>query len=298
MKRALMALLVLGVALLLGEMFACDCCKSKSGSEPAPAPAAGDDPGKQVTRPSDEERQAAKQIDRTPPADDRPPMPLDWVTIPAGTFIMGCEETTEGCAKKERPRHEVRISTAFQMNPTTVTNQQYRLCVEAGACSLPTWADWYNTLPANFPVVGVTWYQAKAFCEWAGGSLPTEAQWEYAARGGVDAPTYGPMDDIAWHRTNSNRTLHPAGLKTPNAYGLYDMLGNVWEWCADYYDADYYAKSPSVDPTGPESSLADYRVLRGSNYNTFRRMDVAERSNDEAGNAFDGVGFRCVRTAF
>ncbi|MGQ9592836.1 MAG: formylglycine-generating enzyme family protein, partial [Planctomycetota bacterium] len=101
--------------------------------------------------------------------------------------------------------------------------------------------------------------------------LPTEAQWEYACRAGTTGPYAGTsrLGDMGWYDANSGGTTHPVGKKTPNGFGLYDMHGNVWEWCADSYDERYYARSPRKDPTGPSSG--DHRVVRGGSWNNFGR---------------------------
>jgi formylglycine-generating enzyme required for sulfatase activity len=115
----------------------------------------------------------------------------------------------------------------------------------------------------NHPVSPVSWYGAKAFCEWMGGRLPTEAEWEYAARGGTLSKGYqysgsDSAEAVAWIKSFS--VCYPVGIKQPNELGLYDMSGNVWEWCWDWYDETYYCQSPVDNPTGPPSG--QYRVLR------------------------------------
>jgi formylglycine-generating enzyme required for sulfatase activity len=298
MKKAGWIFVLVAASLLIFALVACNKTEQAAPNPTPTAPVTKEAEKKlpPVTHHTDTERAREKQIDRTPPKDERPPMDLAWVSIPAGDFMMGCDAADDGCSKKEQPRHKVTISKPFQINPTLVTNGQYKKCVEAKACTVPKWDNYYTTLSANYPAVGVSWHQSKAFCEWVGGSLPTEAQWEYAARAGETGMSYGPKDDVAWHRENSNRVLHPVALKLPNAWGLYDVIGNAEQWVADYMDSKYYAKSPAVDPTGPESSLADYRVLRGSNFTSFRRLDLAMRADEEASNVFDGVGFRCVKS--
>jgi formylglycine-generating enzyme required for sulfatase activity len=110
----------------------------------------------------------------------------------------------------------------------------------------------------------VTWTDAKNYCQAVGLGLPTEAQWEYAARAGSTAATYGDLGQVAWYEKNSGNSTHDVKGKLPNAWGLYDMLGNVWEWVADWYDGAYYSKSPVRDPSGP--STGTMRVLRGGSW--------------------------------
>jgi formylglycine-generating enzyme required for sulfatase activity len=148
---------------------------------------------------------------------------------------------------------------------------------------------WSN---AQMPVVNVTWDGARAYCEWVGGRLPTEAEWEYAARGGSAEARYGDIDSIAWYSDNSGGKTHVGGEKRTNGFGLFDALGNENEWVSDWYDAAYYATSPSADPVGP--STGKNRILRGGcwyNYARFVRVS-ARYASDGAGNNLNGV--RCV----
>jgi formylglycine-generating enzyme required for sulfatase activity len=186
---------------------------------------------------------------------------MEMVYIESGTFEMGSYDGVY-C---ERPRHTVRISRAFWMSKCEVTQAQY----EAIAGTNPS-----HFKGADLPVESVSWDDAVAFCrrlterERQAGRLPqgfvyrlpTEAEWEYAARGGAkrEDAEYVCSDEVAWrfgHRT------YPVGQKKPNELELYDMLGNIWEWCHDVYEEGYYRKSPSSDPTGP--SAGGLRVQRG-----------------------------------
>ncbi len=126
-----------------------------------------------------------------------------------------------------------------------------------------------GTNPSHFhgerlPVENLNWDDATAYCQAIGMRLPTSAEWEYAARAGSTTSRYGELDAVAWHLGNSGGRSHEVGQKHPNPWGLYDMLGNVWEWVADWYDEGYYPRSPSQDPPG--SSSGQYRTLRGGSW--------------------------------
>ncbi|GAB4496655.1 MAG: hypothetical protein OHK0052_06900 [Anaerolineales bacterium] len=210
---------------------------------------------------------------------------LTWVTIPAGEFEMG---STNGDSD-ERPVHTVFLD-AYQITTHEITNRQYAQCVQAGACTPPnalasyTRASYYDNADyANYPVIYVNWEQARAFCQWVGGDLPTEAQWEKAARGGLKSNVYPWGNTFDSTRANfcdrncsldwANKSFDdgyadtaPVGSYPPNDYGLYDMSGNVWEWVRDFYAAEYYQTSPYNNPLGPSSGK--YRVVRGGAWNS------------------------------
>ena len=231
---------------------------------------------------------------------------LDWVKIPAGTFQMGCVPTDNECSDNEKPRHPATISKPFLMMITPVTVAQYRRFAKATArvtASVPEFAPAFAQ-GDDHPVVDVMWNDAEAYCSWVGGRLPTEAEWEYAARGGKDGLQYPWGDSISHDNANFKGTggrdrwkhTSPVGSFEANGFGLFDMVGNVWEWCADLYDKDYYASSPSVDPQGPSSGSS--RVMRGGSWDFDpKSLRISVRGWIVPWGACDSGGFRCVRPA-
>jgi formylglycine-generating enzyme required for sulfatase activity len=220
---------------------------------------------------------------------------LRYAWIPAGTFMMGCSPGDTQCDDDEKPAHQVTIARGFWIGQTPVTAGAYKRFAGATGRQMPEAPD-FNTGWANenMPIVDVTWDDAQAYCAWMGGRLPTEAQWEYAARGGSTEARYGNLDEIAWYDQNSGKQTHDVAQKRANGFGLYDMLGNVWEWVSDWFDQSYYQNSPSQDPTGPASGQT--RVVRGGSwfYLVPRNVRVSDRVNYLPGYRFnDGLGFRC-----
>ena len=223
---------------------------------------------------------------------------IEMVRVPAGKFMMG-SPNGEGDID-EHPQHEVSVSS-FYMSKYEVTQAQWR-----AVGRLPKVKIELNLYPSNFrgdnlPVERVSWEEAIEFCErWSRATgktyrLPTEAEWEYAARGMTTGSYAGDLDEMGWYAGNSEGKAHPVGMKQANRFGLYDMQGNVSEWCKDWYGENYYAQSPSADPMGP--STVSGHVLRGGGWNSDARFcRTAGRNGWGPGYRFDGLGFRLVRT--
>jgi formylglycine-generating enzyme required for sulfatase activity len=208
------------------------------------------------------------------------------VRLPGGTFWMGCSPGDSECDGDENPRHQVTLRP-FWMDVTEVTQAEYQRMTRNNPSGFSVFAD--------CPVEQVSWNDAQSYCSRVDKRLPTEAEWEYAARGGTSGARYGDLDAIAWYGGNSNMRTHPVGQKQPNAYGLYDMLGNVWEWAADWFDKNYYQSSPSNNPQGPSSGPE--RVLRGGCWLYLPRLARASfRDYSTPDNPYYIiVGFRCSR---
>ncbi|MGQ9632441.1 MAG: formylglycine-generating enzyme family protein [bacterium] len=221
----------------------------------------------------------------------------EMVWIPGGTFEMG-DRWGDG-APDERPAHTVKID-GFWMDTTEVTNDEFQRFVESSGHKVEgSWK--YDPKRANYPAQFVSWNDASAYAEWAGKRLPTEAEWEYAA-GGPNHRRWSLGDTFDPTKYNIPKEgerfeLKPVASYPPNGFGLYDMSGNAWEWCADWYDAGYYAKSPKDNPRGPESG--EYKVLRGgTDPHQFgeKKLRVSLRFWFSPDGTFDmlGLGFRCA----
>jgi len=211
--------------------------------------------------------------------------------ILAGEFQMGSNDGDSD----EKPVHTVYLD-AFYIDKYEVTNAQYKKFIDATEYKAPYyWNDSRFNAPNN-PVVGVTWYDAKAYADWAGKRLPTEAEWEKSARGGLVGKKYPWGDNVTHDNANyydGGNGISPVGSFKSNGYGLYDMAGNVWEWCADWYDRNYYANSPISNPAGPSSGL--HRVLRGGSWgNDNDNLRVAYRYNNDPARLSSNIGFRCA----
>lgn len=211
------------------------------------------------------------------------PQSDNMVLIPAGEFQMGSK-----AAEDETP-HAVHLS-AFFIDTFEVTQEQFENIMNDNL------SDFYGK---NLPVERVTWYEARDYCKAVGKRLPTEAEWEKSARGEAHTVyTWGDaMDgDYAWYWDNSKRRTHPVGTRKPNAFGLHDMSGNVWEWIADYYTDSYYATSSKANPQGPFTSK--YRVIRGGSWRDFPDfLRTTRRNYDLPAGRFNHIGFRCAKSA-
>ena len=146
---------------------------------------------------------------------------------------------------------------------------------------------------SSVPVDHVSWDDCKEFCEKVGLALPSEAQWEYACRAGTTGPHAGNVDDMAWYVGNAGSKTHPVGTKAPNAFGLHDMHGNVWEWCEDEYDSSFYGTPGAGDTDAVASSGSEYRVIRGASWgHGTGRCRSASRSRDQPGKRSYDYGLR------
>jgi len=255
---------------------------------------------------------------------------VDMVAIKGGAFQMGCTSKQYQCKEDEKPVHQVKVDD-FQLSKHEITNAQF--CEFLNDIEANPGGSYYGYKyidvgdekcdisyqnnkfivkkdKKKHPVVEVTWYGAKAFCHWADGRLPTEAEWEYAARGGNSEKKsiYSGSDTlrkVGWFKQNyytSDKTKKftyregalPVGKKNPNLLGLHDMSGNVWEYCNDWYQKNYYENSPSGNPVGPDYS--NHRVIRGGSYKeTANKCRVSVRNKILPGYSKEDVGFRLCR---
>ena len=217
---------------------------------------------------------------------------MQFKLIPAGEFLMGSPGDAPDKSADEIPQHRVRITKPFYLGINEVTQEQYEEVMDKNPSKFKG---------SSLPVETVSWEDATQFCkklsELDGKNnyrLPTEAEWEYACRAGTTT-RYSCGDeldsDCAWFSGNSGNQTHPVGEKRPNAWGFYDMHGNVLEWCSDWYDSDYYGSSPSADPTGP--STGSNRVIRGGSWDLNAGLcRSANRNGRRPDRRYDSLGFR------
>ena len=221
---------------------------------------------------------------------------VSMVLVPAGEFTMGSKDGYDD----EQPIHQVYLN-AFYIDKYEVTNSFYKDCVNAGACTLPSETGKYiGPSRVNHPVVFIDWYQAKAYCEWRDSALPSEAQWEKAARS-TDARTYPWGEELTCDRANYgkcilNTTAIGSYESGKSYYGIYDLSGNVWEWVNDWYDDAYYQISPSVNPLGPNTGV--FKILRGGAWaHNIHNPRSAFRTSDYPDTSHYNAGFRCAKDA-
>jgi formylglycine-generating enzyme required for sulfatase activity len=270
---------------------------------------------------------------------------LAYVRIPAGEFVMGCVDRDVHCQAAERPRHRVRLRQPVWIGATEVTVGAFRRFTKATRfrtraevehrgrawVQLRNQWDWISGLtwatplkpaqnaPDTWPALQVAWSDARAYCDWAGGRLPSEAEWERAARGGRDDEIFPwgnaerPQDRSIHYANGPDEVTHgvfpswtffsgyrdgyadvaPVGQFAANGFGLYDMAGNAWEWVADWYAENYYAHSPTVDPSGPTTGAA--HVVRGGSWSYAPEQHrSSERGFAETGFWTATFGFRCA----
>lgn len=242
-----------------------------------------------------------------------PPLP-EMVTIPGGPFQMGCGSQDPDCHTNEHPLHTVRLSS-YQIDKYEVTNAQYAACVAHGYCTPPptyasvTHPDYYiNPDFEDFPVMAVTWYQANDYCAWLDKRLPTEAEWEKAARGAQDErrfPWGNTWPDCSWLNARveggfcvGDAVRVGSYAQSGSPFGAFEMAGNAWEWVADWYDPQYYRRYPENDwpknPQGPETGI--YKSIRSGAWDI--SIDGARVSRRVGGLPYDldtSTGFRCAR---
>ena len=238
------------------------------------------------------------------------------VFIPEGAFQMGSNEGES----HERPVHRVFLNS-FYMDSYPVTNAEYARFLNVFGNRVENgkkWLDHEGPLSSflckvykkdgrffakpgyeNHPVVKVTWYGARAYARWAGKRLPTEAEWEKAARGGLEGQkyAYGRCLIVKWANVGGFNATTPVGAYPPNGFGIYDVVASVWQWCDDWYDPEYYSKSPYRNPQGPEAG--SQKVLRGGSWFHKDSWRVAVRLADDplSRNFCFVTGFRCAKDA-
>jgi formylglycine-generating enzyme required for sulfatase activity len=251
---------------------------------------------------------------------------LTYAFIPPGSFEMGCRAGQSNCEHDEGPPHKVRLTKGFWMGQTEVTVGAYKKYVAAAGIKMPpepkVGAKSFNPSWAtdDLPISMVTWMDSQSYCQWANLRLPTEAEWEYAARGPgaggepadltavawfADDSGLGPLDSEALrkkdprtfigHLLDNGNGPHEAGKKNANGWKLHDMLGNVWEWTSDWYKENAYDSAQEVDPTGPDSGF--HRVLRGGSWlNLPSYVRVSRRLKGIPDQRIFANGFRCAGT--
>lgn len=222
-----------------------------------------------------------------------------FVDISGGTFTMG----NNPYKKDQAPEHKVTLSD-FSISQAQITVAEYRLYVKEKSLPMPDAPDW--GWQSKHPIVNVSWSDALNYCNWLGKrlnkniKLPTEAQWEYVAREEGKGKKYKhsggkKMSNLGWCRVQKLSSTKPVKTKKPNALGIYDMNGNVWEWCMDWYDKDYYTKSPEHNPENTDFGEKKCRVVRGGGWDSdVATCTVSHRKGYVSKSSYDDRGFRVV----
>ena len=225
-----------------------------------------------------------------------PELKLELIWVNQGAFGMGSPSAEESRNKAEGPQTRVTLTKGFWLGKTEVTQAQYEMVMGENPST-------FKDVGTNAPVENVSWIDAMAFCEKLNSrertagrlpegfayTLPTEAQWEYAARAGSTDAYPHDLESIAWHKKNSGESSHPVAQKKPNKLGIYDMQGNIVEWCYDWYGN--YPGGEVTDPKGPQRGY--YRIARGGSWRTEdRTLRFAARSGGSAGRLDYTIGFR------
>ena len=297
-----------------GEVQACTCADGSQGTSACgaghvttPCKCGGVEPNVDPNQPPGPPR-ADAGVDSAPPEQNpaRPRGPSGMVSVAAGKAKMGCAGGLDlGCRDDSHPVHDVTL-TAFTLMKTEVTQGEYQKCVGAGACKAPASRPECAIDPAgraDFSVVCVTWDDAKAYCASQGMRLPTEAEWERAARGTLDDTLYPwgltpPPDcdhaNFFGVRGCKLRVSDVVGLRESGAspVGALDLAGNVWEWVEDVYGAGYYASSPPSDPKGPSGGGA--HVIRGGSFGS-GTASLQTTYREQSSGENEQIGFRCAK---
>jgi formylglycine-generating enzyme required for sulfatase activity len=211
---------------------------------------------------------------------------LEYVFVPKGKFMMGCVESDKECQQDEKPRHAVSFADDFWIGRTEVTVGAYKLFAEATKRKMPTPIisindEWREN---SHPIVKISWSDADAFCQWGGGRMPTEAEWEYAARGGIEEKIRGDSVESKW------RFTRPIMESASNNFGILGMAENAEEWVNDWYDPGYFKRSSEINPNGPESGKE--KGVRGGSWTEVRR--ISGRLGVSPDSATSNRGFRCI----
>jgi formylglycine-generating enzyme required for sulfatase activity len=222
-----------------------------------------------------------------------------YVWIPAGAFTMGCSKGDAECGRGEPSPQLATIAKGFWLGQTEVTAGVYKQFAAATGASMPPESQWNPGWQDSLrPIVNLTWSEAEAFCKWAGGRLPSEAEWEYAARSGSESTRYGELDAVAWYAGNSGgKGALAVGQKRASPWGLFDMLGNVWEWTTGHYPLTGQNDGPNLplSPGGPVSPGATFWAIRGGSWaDASGLIRVSVRGRAETPHRSNSIGARCA----